>query len=314
MSDHIERVVTALEAALEHGPAWGPSVPLEGLSGARLIGALQRLAALLTPAQAYVEVGVYRGATLLSVAGANPGVACFGIDNFAFFDHDGQNRAIVETRRRELGASNAAVIDLDYEDALEALPTHIGDRHVGLFFVDGPHDYRSQLMCLELIRPWLADEAVVLIDDCNYGHVRQANRDFLRVHPELKLAFEAYTPAHPKNLTGEEARAAREGWWNGVNVLVTDPEDRLAPAYPPTERNRTLFENEHLVHAMRAAELAPRLVQAFNEFRRLRWDRFAVEAIRLLGARTRRVPHATMNTYSEALPRDRFTVQYRPGK
>ncbi|MBK7410887.1 MAG: class I SAM-dependent methyltransferase [Saprospirales bacterium] len=49
----------------------------------------------------------------------------------------------------------ATVINQDYEDALENLKTHIGEKKVGLFFIDGPHDYRSQLMCLLLIQPFL---------------------------------------------------------------------------------------------------------------------------------------------------------------
>lgn len=141
--------------------------------------------------------------------------------------------------------------------------------------------------------------------------MRQANRDFLRVHPELKLAFEAYTPAHPKNLSRRDARAAEEGWWNGVNVLATDPDDVLAPAYPPTERDRTLHENDHLIHAMRSAELAPQAMAFVDELRRFRWHRAAFEAWKLLRANARAAPFASMNTRSEDLPAARFTVSWR---
>jgi hypothetical protein len=308
---HIERVIAAITSAERAGRTWSPDRPLEGLSGSRLIGALQRLAATLPPTQCYLEIGVYRGLTLLSVAGANRSVTCFGIDNFAFFDTDGKNKSIVEERMNELGVSNATLLDLDYEDALESLNTRIGDRRIGVYFVDGPHDYRSQLMCLELARPWLSRDAVIVIDDSNYAHVRQANRDFLRAHPEFKLVFEAYTPAHPNNLDGDARHRAVDGWWNGVNVIVADPEDRLVPAYPPTERDRTLFENDHLVHGARGAELAPTLLSAIDHLRRLRLHRFLGGILRILTARVRKTPYSSLNTYSETLPKSRLSIEYR---
>jgi hypothetical protein len=37
-------------------------------------------------------------------------------------------------------------------------------------------------------------------------------------------AFEAYTRCHPENMDTPHTAQARNGWWNGVNVLVRDPE------------------------------------------------------------------------------------------
>lgn len=68
-----------------------------GLSGDKLVGALQRCAAL-DPSSAYVEVGVFQGLTLASVAAAAPAKSCFGIDNFSQFDPDGVNKSVVERR------------------------------------------------------------------------------------------------------------------------------------------------------------------------------------------------------------------------
>ena len=121
----------------------------------------------------------------------------------------------------------------------------------------------SQLMCLELALPYLHDNAIMLVDDCNYRHVRQANRDFLVTHPEWKLLFEACTTCHPVNMNPEDQEEARQGWWNGVNVLVRDPLGELLTMYPPTERSRQVFENEHFIHATKIASEAILLVRAF---------------------------------------------------
>jgi len=220
------------------------NAPLTGFSGEKLIGALQRLARLtVSEENCYLEVGVFQGLTLLSVASVlqDKGVA-YGIDNFAFFDPEQKNRGIIKQRRKSLGLNNAVLINKDYEEALKKLDEHLAGKKVGLYFVDGPHDYRSQLVCLLLIKPFLAERAVIVVDDCNYNFVRQANADFLQSHPGFKLFFEAYTPCHPKNMTPKQEKAARKGWWNGVNILVKDPENQLQPLTPKTRRNRHLFE------------------------------------------------------------------------
>ncbi len=60
---------------------------LLGLSGNKLIGTLQQLAALLPVEKnlCYIEIDVFQGLTLLSVASACPNLPCYGIDNFAYY-------------------------------------------------------------------------------------------------------------------------------------------------------------------------------------------------------------------------------------
>ena len=287
---------------------------LTGFSGEKLVGTLQRLASLYSddPKTCYLEVGVFQGLTLLSVAAACPKLACYGIDNFTYFDPDGRNMSIVKQRTEQLGVDNSCLINEDYEDALESLDRHISDKKIALYFIDGPHDYRSQLMCLALALPYLHDDATIIIDDCNYRHVRQANRDFLVTHPEFKLVFEAYTKCHPGNMTSGEQEKARKGWWNGVNILIRDPDNSLQAIYPPTERNRTLYENEHIVHAAKHSELAPqalKVMQAFSELNviaLLRSLKNYLSSISHLKSKTTLTNRFNaMNTYSETLTSSR---------
>lgn len=203
-------------------------------------------------------------------------------------------------------------MDLDYEDALAQLSGHVCGRKVGVCFVDGPHDYRSQLMSLVLALPHLAPDAVIVVDDSNYAHVRQANRDVLVAFPEFLLLFESYTPCHPMNMSRGQEDAARRGWWNGVNVLVRDPERRFARTEPVTERDRTVFVNDHLVHASRVATLAPRaldlaeLLVGWPSPRSLARVGRAVASLlgASMGGRLKR--YRAGNTGSEDLPASRF--------
>ena len=297
----IEKVVAAIEESERSGRMLVLDGPA-GLAGERTAGLLQRCAALAAADGAcYVEVGVFRGYTLCSVAAAAPEMACFGIDNFVQFDPAGENRRIVSEGLARHAHGNAVLIDADFEEALRSLPERIGARRIAVYFVDGPHDYRSQFLSLELARPHFAPQAVIVIDDCNYEHVRRANADWLRCNPEFALLFEAYSAAHPDHLSGPQLVTARAGWWNGVNVLVRDPSRSLPRTHPPVDPSRQRYFNDHIVHAARYAELAPELLDALGSgsFGRLirsvigAWGRFAG-----------RYPRA--NTYSDQLPSRRI--------
>jgi hypothetical protein len=311
----LENLCAVLEDVSEgrSGPAVLPS-GLTGYSGMKVIATLQKLAQSLMVSKdtCYLEIGVFQGLTLLSVAAAVPRCRCFGIDNFAFFDPDNRNLSIVEQRRSSLGLTNAEVVNEDFELALASLRRTMASGRVALYFVDGPHDYRSQLLCLQLAVPHLHERCAIVVDDCNYEHVRQANRDFLVTHRDFKLLFEAYTPCHPHNMVAAELSQAKAGWWNGINVLVRDPADLLPSALPQTSVDRTRYQGDHIVHAAEMAELLQEsgpLLSALHHYRPLR---FVVESLRLKWLMHKsRERYArrfrSMNTFSERLPPVRIT-------
>ena len=259
--DHIERVFDAIRETEANGLVTDRrDEGLSGISGLKTVGLLQRLARLFEGDKdaCYLEIGVFQGLTLVSTALEAPELPCFGIDNFATLDPDGTNQSIVAERLDRFGTANAHLIDADFEAALDGLDAHLGGRKVGVYFVDGPHDYRSQLVCLLAGLRHLHERAVIVIDDANYPDVRWSTKDFLTGHPEFKMLFDAYSPAHPANMTGEEKAVHEAGWLNGVQVLVRDPDGSLPDMMPPTdEAERTLFLNEWLAHRLRLAELAP---------------------------------------------------------
>lgn len=306
-----KKLYEAIQEAEEHGPL-SEEPAGSGFSGKKLIGALQRLCrVVLRDRICYLEVGVFQGLTLLSAARAASGHAVYGIDNFSKHDPQGTNRSIVESRIRATGLENVHLIDKDFEDALENLDSLIESRKIGVYFVDGPHDYRSQLMCLELARPFLADPAVVVIDDSNYQHVRQANRDFLVTHSEFKLLFEAYTECHPRNMSGEQREKAKTGWWNGVNILLKDPDSLLAPMVPPTQRNRAFFFNDHGVHSDRHAACSAEGLRFCSSLLSWRFIQAGKELCKFY-IHSRNTPpeqkgrFLKLNTFNQALPASRY--------
>lgn len=310
----LDAIIDAIAEADRAGPLPGTrDEALSGLSGLKTVGLLQRLVRLFEddPAAAYVEIGVFQGLTLVTAGLAAPGLPCLGIDNFATLDPDGRNMAIVQDRLSRHEVANAELVNDDFEAALAGLERRLDGRRIAVYFVDGPHDYRSQLVCLLHARSLLHDDAVVIVDDANYPDVRWSTRDFLRAMPEFALAFEAYSPGHPANLAADERAEWEAGWLNGIHVLVRDPRGRMERTEPPVDGDRTLYFNEWLAHRLRLAELAPEALAladavctgggaAEAEARRALLDRFAADRDRFAGR------HADRNLHSGGLTAGRL--------
>jgi predicted O-methyltransferase YrrM len=310
--DRLNAVLTSIKTTCMQGMLH-EHAELTGFSGKKVIGALQRIAReVVDENTVYVEVGVFQGLSLLSVGKSLRAGHAIGIDNFAYFDKDGKNYDIVKQRQQKLGLNNVQVINQDFEKALQGLDSVLAGRKVSLFFLDGPHDYRSQLMGLLLIKPLLAEGAVIVVDDSNYRHVRQANRDFLIANPEFKLIFETYTVGHPATLKGDDRKEVEDGWWNGLNVFFHDATDQIRKvSYPPVFEDKTLFENEHIVHGFKYPAEIPRFLDLILSIESKRPIRSIHHLIKLFFRKRNKKFDGTSslrNTFSENLSSEHFTV------
>jgi len=237
-----------------------------GLSGDKLVGSLQRISKYQESDHegCYLEIGVFQGLTLLSVANELSKHHAYGIDNFSQLNPDKKNEDLIRRLIQENQIDDIHLINDDYDEALENLPIHIGDRKISTFFIDGPHDYRSQLICLEFAKKYFSEKVVIFIDDSNYCHVRMATRDFLKINSQYKLFFQAYTKCHTENLDDVEKQIATKGWWNGVNIIVHDPQNLLEVRFPSISYNRSFYENDHTIHTKKLGIISPEAVSFFN--------------------------------------------------
>ncbi|MCH9017297.1 MAG: class I SAM-dependent methyltransferase [Chloroflexi bacterium] len=198
----------------------------------------------------------------------------------------GENKKIVTGRLEKFGVANAALIDSDFEDAFEGLDTHLGGRKVGVYFIDGPHDYRSQMVCLLAGLKHLHDRAVIVIDDANYPDVRQSTADFLAGHPDFKMVFEAYSPAHPANLNEVDRikflflSLAACLWEEDPNTFVGT---RLMEDREKTKDFLAKFDEERINRVHRKVESAEKKAKELTGKRRSLnpedwdWDSYPVE-------------------------------------
>lgn len=154
--------------------------------------------------QCYVNVGVWHGFSFLIGMASHPIHRCIGIDNFSEF---GGPR--LEFRKRYLDArsDNHHFFEMDYKQYFNAL--HNPEDKIGVYFYDGAHDYDNQLEGLRIAEPFLADDALIFVDDTNWPDPYKATMDFIAESPnewEIILDVKTSCNGHPT-------------WWNGLLVI-----------------------------------------------------------------------------------------------
>ena len=186
---------------------------IPNLATENVLALLNLAASLLGPGESYVEVGSYYGASLIGAMRGNTG-DFVAIDRFSFDVPEVRGRPLPRASRTGLGeslvrfgAESAAILEGDAFELVEG--GALGDRRVGIFYWDGPHDYDGQLRGMRSVEPWLADEAVIVVDDYDWDAVAQATHDYVEADPRAELLVEI----------GGEA-AGQVWWWDGIAVVA----------------------------------------------------------------------------------------------
>ena len=113
----------------------------------------------------------------------------------------------LEANLERFGVSGATILE---GDALELLRGGaLAGRSVGVFYYDACHDYEAQLEALRLVEPYLAEPALVIVDDSDWPRVQNAVRDYLAGQPRARLLVEIAGSTH-----------GQPQWWEGMQVLA----------------------------------------------------------------------------------------------
>ena len=185
---------------------------IPNLAEENILALLNHAASRLAPGESYVEVGSYYGASLIGAMRGNDG-DFVAIDRFEFgpfavkgVQRPAASRAGLEENLRRFGADGATILEGDAFEVLEG--GRLGDRRVGVYYFDGPHDYDSQVRGLRAVAPWLAYEALLVVADHDWDDVARATRYYLAAEQRAELLFDI-----PGGDQGEPQ------WWDGVAVL-----------------------------------------------------------------------------------------------
>jgi predicted O-methyltransferase YrrM len=179
-----------------------------GMATENKVALLNLAAAHLGPGEAYLEVGSFKGLSLIGAMLGNPGRRFYAIENFLEFNPDGTARDELEANlARWAGPGRARVLE---GDCFDLLAGGRGPREpVGVYFYDGAHGRLPHYLALGVAERWLADRALVVIDDASWPIVARATDRYMAAHPGYRLLFD---------LAAEREEDPR--WWNGVRVYA----------------------------------------------------------------------------------------------
>lgn len=177
---------------------------VENLAKENNLALLNLAAACLESDEAYVEVGVFHGASLVAAMLGNEGRRFVGIDSFDFRD------ATVEKVDQNLAHFGLARPELLVGDVFELVPAGaLGETPVGVWYHDALHTYEAGLKGLRLAEPWLAPGALLIVDDTDWEQVARAMDDYLAEQPRAR-----------RILTVDGRDRGFPQWWEGMQVLV----------------------------------------------------------------------------------------------
>jgi predicted O-methyltransferase YrrM len=179
-----------------------------GMATENKLALLNLAAAHLEPGEAYLEVGSFKGLSLIGAMLGNAGRRFHAIENFLEFNPDGRARAELEANlARWVLPDRARLLEGDCF-ALLRRGAALGEP-VGVYFYDGAHGRLPHYLALGVAEPWLADRALVVIDDASWPIVARATDRYVAAHPGYRLLFD---------LAAEHEEDPR--WWNGVRVYA----------------------------------------------------------------------------------------------
>lgn len=217
--------VEYVEAAIHNGITPRRKLPqgildIEGWSSARVRYMLNELCS--GDDIYYLEIGVWQGSTHIAALWGNNVKDSTAIDNFSesWGDH-GHVPDTPETRSKELERFEKhcmqelgylpTLINTEFLDAAMKLSADI----YNIYFYDGDHSPQSQEQALTEFIDTLQDTFVYLVDDWNWGSVRDGTYsgiEKLDLTVVKKWELEA-------DIVGD-----KDKWWNGIGVfLMTKP-------------------------------------------------------------------------------------------
>ncbi|WP_448570243.1 tetratricopeptide repeat protein [Trichothermofontia sp.] len=191
---------------------------LQGDTNFNILQLLNHAVSCLEKNEVYCEVGQVQGVTLAGALLNHPHCVAWAIDDFA-------NTEDPETAFEEL------VVQLDQYGLTEQVLLHSQTvtnflyelrsleitEKIGVYYYRGPFDYRSQLLGLSIVKDFLADQALLIIDNNNYPSVQQAIWDFILLQPQCQ------------SLLNYKTRSEKDStFYNGIHLLKWDANSKTS--------------------------------------------------------------------------------------
>ena len=181
---------------------------IEGMSTEHSLTLLNTAVSFMGQGEWYLEVGSYRGRSLVGATLGHAHDRFVAIENFREFgdDPDRSHDAVLQTLSRWQCRER---VRFYRGDAFRVLGAGIVPGPIGVYFYDGAHSRMAQYLGLAAAEPFLADDALVIVDDASWPQVASSTQAYINRHPGYELLLD---------LRAEGDYDSR--WCNGVKVYA----------------------------------------------------------------------------------------------
>lgn len=202
----------------------------------------------LAAEEIYCEVGTGQGLTLIGALLNHPDRAAYAVDNLSVDDPNGESLALLMENLTQFQLQEQVYFcDQNCEDFLFDLREAGTSDRIGVFFYDGDHDYRSQLISLMLAREFLADKALVIINQANWATPKQAIADFLSLNPEATILLDLSTTVSSNSSL---ETSFRNSFGNGLIILSWDLQCKSFRADDHGQQSQLKYRQESVITAI----------------------------------------------------------------
>ena len=164
---------------------------VKGMTTANVVQLLNFAVECMEEDEVYCEVGCFQGATLIGALLGHPNKMAYAVDNFS------ENNTFEDSLDKL--TENLLAYDLtdqvffcnqDFEQFFLSLQEMQSEDRIGAYFYDGASDYRSVLMGLLLVKHFLADRALIIVNNSFSQAAEQAVWDFIATSGKSQLLLE----------------------------------------------------------------------------------------------------------------------------
>lgn len=220
--------------------------------------------------EVYCEVGPAQGVTLVGALLNHPDCVAWVIGDFEVKDDPEVAFEALVNQLEQFGLADQVLLHSQTVDSFfyELRSLDLSEK-IGVYYYRGPSDYRSQLLGLTLVKEFLADKALIIVDNSNYEGVEQAIIDFILLNPACRslLKLKTRSNKHPS-------------FYNGVHILGWDRQNDQSLEFVEIERQQQKYFLKYIQQSNRQfIEKNDQLKQLLKEAASLHFAGHWVEAV-----------------------------------
>ena len=208
---------------------------------ANFLQLLSSAAEYLEAGETIAEIGCLGGANLIGILTEHRDRLAYGVDFFSTEDEVvEENIELLQANLEEFGVLERVCFAHQTVDDFFADLAEAGMKDwFGLYVYNFAIDYRQVLMSLLLARDFLADQALIIVNNSDRPQVQQAVSDFLKCEPSAKVVLDWQT-------TNDQVFGSQ-----GLNIIAWDKQNQLKEVEsitieemhlaPPTDPSNRIF-------------------------------------------------------------------------